>query len=146
MAIAPPSKAMSPRPFKVPPTSQRGSALVPYPGLRCAYPGFVECPPRGTGAEHKRKSRRTKRLHGTPQAYLPSVAGVCFVASPDVNSWLKGAPVSRIPFCDRRPQERRTTRERPARAALLPITHEKSDLTPYPWRIQRSLVYEITNT
>jgi hypothetical protein len=30
--------------------------------------------------------------NGTPQPYLSSVVGVGFVASSDVNSWLKGRP------------------------------------------------------
>ena len=34
----------------------------------------------------------SRRLHGTPQAYLSYVVGEGFVTSPDVNSWLKGRP------------------------------------------------------
>jgi hypothetical protein len=38
------------------------------------------------------EGRRTKPLHGTPQGYLPSVLGVGFVTTPDVNSWPTGRP------------------------------------------------------
>ena len=38
------------------------------------------------------KRRRTKLLHGTPQEYLSCVVGARSVASPDVNSRLKGRP------------------------------------------------------
>ena len=40
----------------------------------------------------ERKEPQDKRLHGTPQVYLPFVAGVGFATSPVVNSWLKGRP------------------------------------------------------
>ena len=38
------------------------------------------------------KRSHNKRMQGTPQAYLSSVAGVGFAASPNVNGWLKGRP------------------------------------------------------
>ncbi len=44
------------------------------------------------------KSRRTKRMQGTPQAYLSVVVGVRLPASPNVTSWLN-APLMRMPFC-----------------------------------------------
>ncbi len=85
-------------------TPSRGSIFIPkikkppHPGMRCAYPGLLIEPLRGTDPrspekpENKRKSRRTKRLQGTPTPYLPSVACVGFMTWLDVNSWLKGAP------------------------------------------------------
>ena len=33
-----------------------------------------------------------KRMQGTPQPYLSSVAGVGLAASPNVNCWSRGAP------------------------------------------------------
>ncbi len=43
-----------------------------------------------TGSMDERS--HNKRMQGTLQPYLSSVAGVGFVASPNINNWLKGRP------------------------------------------------------
>ncbi len=49
---------------------------------------------QGGLAERKdmRKSRRTKRMQGTPHQYLSAVVTVGLAASPSVKRWLKGRP------------------------------------------------------
>lgn len=49
----------------------------------------------------KRMSERehNKRLHGTPQPYLSSIAGVGFCNFAGRQQLPEGAPVSRIPIC-----------------------------------------------
>ncbi len=56
------------------------------------FDGRLAPPERRVARADKRKGRRTKRLHGTPQAYLSPVASVGFVASSDVDSLLDRRP------------------------------------------------------
>jgi hypothetical protein len=64
-------------------TSTQGSGIQPLRGLRSK--------PRSSRT-YTEEGRISKPLHGTPQAYLPFVAGVGFATSPIVSSWLMGRP------------------------------------------------------
>jgi hypothetical protein len=74
-------------------------------------------------ATNRRAGRRTKRMQGTPQAYLSFLVDVKFDSFAEYQEVVEGAPLMRMPFCAT-PRERRQAT--PIRVANRIALHDRT--------------------